>query len=89
VVEDILAAPRRRAILESLADAEGGLVMDDLVRRVVDSEGSAGGEQHERVRANIYDDHLPKLTATGVVTYDSMRDCIELATPAIVDHIED
>jgi hypothetical protein len=89
VVEDILAAPRRRAVLECLADAEDGLVMDELVKRVIDREGSdVEGEKYERVRANIYDDHLPKLTATGVVTYDSMRECVALATPTIIDHID-
>jgi hypothetical protein len=85
VIEDILSVPRRRAMLRCLADAEEGLVVDDLVVCVRDREGDTDGQSHERVRANLYDEQLPKLTATGVVTYDSMRESIELATPAITE----
>lgn len=87
VVEDILSAPRRRTMLECLSAAEGGLTMDDLVVCVRDREGDATAKRR-RIRENLYDEHLPKLTATGVVTYDSMRERVELATPAIVDHID-
>ena len=89
IVEDILAAPRRRVVLRSLVEAEDGLVVDELVAEVSDREGLDRDDgTHSRVRANLYDQHIPKLTATGVVTYDSMRECVELAAPAIVDHIE-
>ncbi len=81
VVEDILASERRRAMLSCLADADGPVVFDDLVGAVRASEGRAepveddgGGE----VRQEIYDRHLPKLTATGVVEYDSMCETVEL-----------
>jgi len=85
VVEDILSVPRRETMLRCLADADGSLVVDDLVACVRDREGDTSGQSHEQVRANLYDKHLPKLTATGVVTYDSMREALELTTPAITE----
>jgi hypothetical protein len=33
----------------------------------------------------LYTEHIPKLTATGVVTYDSMKGAVELAQPGIVE----
>jgi hypothetical protein len=85
VVEDLLSVPRRRTMLRCLADAEGEMLVDDLVACVRDRDGGTDDQPREQVRADLYDEHLPKLTATGVVTYDSMRESVELATPAITD----
>jgi hypothetical protein len=87
IVDDILAAPHRCHMLQCLAAADDGLVMDELVTCVREETG-ADATPRDELRANLYDEHLPKLTATGVVTYDSMRECVELAAPAIVEHIE-
>ena len=84
VIEDILSAPRRRRMLEVLAESEGCMVVDDIAA-AVEADDS---DPRERLRAEIYDEHLPKLTATGVVDYDSMRGCVSLRSPAIVDHID-
>jgi hypothetical protein len=32
---------------------------------------------------------LPELTATGIVDYDSMRGTAELATPTILQYVEE
>lgn len=75
VVEDILASERRRAMLSCLADSEGPVAVDDVVAAVCASEQ---GPDRGRVREEIYERHLPKLTATGVVEYHSMREAVEL-----------
>ncbi len=86
VVDDILAAPQRRAMLECLADAEDGLVMDDLVACVRNRE-TTDDRTRKEVRTALYDNHLPRLTATGLVSYDSMRERVTLTAPAIVDQL--
>lgn len=88
IIEDILSMSRRRAMLQCLADAEGGVVVDDLVACVIERGGGVEDRSHEQVRADLYDRDLPKLMATGVVVYDSMRESIELTTPAIIDDAE-
>jgi len=92
VVGDILSAPRRRTLLRCLADNGGELVVDDVAVALYRREqGAPTGEidagERQRLREEIYEEHLPRLTATDVVEYDSMRECIRLATPAILEHI--
>ena len=88
VVEDILASERRQLLLSCLTE-EGPMTVDDLATEVcageqgVSPDRVAADERH-RVREEIYDRHLPKLTATGVVEYDSMRERVELANEDIL-----
>lgn len=91
VVEDILASERRRAMLSYLADADEPVVFDDLVGAVCASEGRAelvDGTAAAEVRDDIYAEHLPKLTATGIVEYDSMCETVELVDEGIATHLE-
>ena len=90
VVEDILASQRRRAMLSCLADADGPVVVEDLVGAVCAAEGRAtgAGDAGEGVREDVYDRHLPKLTATGVVEYDSMCETVELVDAGLITHLD-
>jgi len=86
VVEDILSSERRRVMLSCLADCDGKMVVDDLAAAVCAAEGRPVDEATRReAREDIYDRHLPKLTATGVVEYDSMREAIELLDEGLAD----
>jgi hypothetical protein len=87
VVDDILAAPRRRALLNCLAANDGELVIDALIECVRDRENTTTATR-QQVRTNLYQDHLPKLTATGIVTYDSMRDGVTLTAPAVLERLD-
>jgi len=83
VIEDILASDRRRRLLTCLAD-DGAMTVDDLAAAVCADEQGVSSDtveasERRRVREELYDRHLPKLTATGVVEYDSMRERVELA----------
>ena len=48
------------------------LLADDRRRRALE-------RLVEEIEAELWDDHVPKLTATGVVEYDSMRAAVSLA----------
>jgi len=92
-VADLLANERRQRLFAVLRDTQGPIAVTDLARRLAELGGSDDGEhgdaaEHgdatddrvESLREEIYQDHLPKLTATEVVTYDSLVGTIELAT---------
>ncbi len=89
VVEDILDSKRRRLMLACLADADGAMVVDDIAAAVCAREGvdSTDHEMQEAVERDIYERHLPKLTATGVVEYDSMLGAVELLDDGLVDRL--
>jgi hypothetical protein len=84
VVADILADERRRVLLSCLA-RRGEMAVDDLAAELLSREDeSVSEENRRRMRAEIYQTHLPKLTATGVVRYDSLRGTVVLARPELV-----
>jgi hypothetical protein len=75
VIEELLAAPRRRVVLRVLVDRGGPVPVDDLARELT---GDAASRAERRAaRTEIYQEHLPKLTATGVVAFDSMLGTVE------------
>jgi hypothetical protein len=83
VVEDLLASSRRRHLLACLDEHGGRMVVADLARAVAAREAgvepaAVDREQCRRVREDIYGRHLPKLTATRVVDFDSMRGAVTL-----------
>ena len=89
VVEDILDSERRRVMLSTLADRGGAMVVDDLAAAVRAAEEGETREVVERdacqeIRTDIYERHLPKLMATGVVEYDSMREAVHLVDDSLV-----
>lgn len=87
VVADVLDSPRRRAVLRALAERGEPVALVDVAAIVGASEdaGDAVDDRSVAVREDIYQRHLPKLTATGVVDYDSMRGTLELADPEVAE----
>jgi hypothetical protein len=90
VVADILSADRRRVMLRVLAEAEESVIVEDLAAAVAAREGetdlgSVDPETRRAVRDGIYDRHLPKLLATGVVEFDSMRCAVRLVDESVLD----
>lgn len=83
VVEELLVDPRRRAMLRSLWAHDGPVPMTQLAARVIARERSVPPdavppEDRKRVRENLYEDHLPKFTATAVLRYNSRQASVEL-----------
>jgi hypothetical protein len=83
VVADLLSSDRRRRLLTCLEDHGGRLPVTDLAAAVAAREAGVESEavdpeRHRTVREEIYERHLPKLTATGVVEFDSMRGTLTL-----------
>jgi hypothetical protein len=93
VVEDILAAERRRTALSILAERDEPVVIDDLAATVLAHERGTEPDAVPRsdrkvARDEFFARHLPKLTATGVVKYDSMVGTLRLADQEqIADHL--
>jgi len=89
VVSDLLADEHRRHALSILAARGEPMVVDDLAAAVLaDDRGvEPDAVPHADRRAladELYTEHLPKLTATGVVAYDSMVGTVELRRPDAV-----
>ncbi|MEF8906628.1 MAG: hypothetical protein V5A13_02095 [Haloarculaceae archaeon] len=90
VVADLLASDRRQRLLDCLEDRGGCLAVTDLAAAVAARETgtdleSVDPERHRAVREEIYERHLPKLTATGVVEFDSMRGTVTLSASGIAE----
>ena len=94
VVADLLDVERRRRALEVLSRQETAMVIDDLAaavraRETETSPDAIESEERQRVRDELFQRHLPKLTATDVVRYDSMLGTVQLAdTESVVDALE-
>ena len=70
------------------------MIVDDLAavvraREIGAAPDAIGKEERERVRDDFFQRHLPKLTATDVVRYNSMLGTVELTSPDSVDQILD
>lgn len=83
-VADLRTSERRRRALDCLAE-RGDIPVSDLARRVVAAErdepaDAVPDEAVDGARRDLFQQHLPKLTATGVVRYDSLVGTVELAT---------
>ena len=90
VVEDLLAETNRRIALSILADADEPIVVESLAAEVVATRdggtpGEVDADERAAMREELYTDHIPKLTATDVVDYDSMVGRVELTRPELVD----
>jgi hypothetical protein len=80
VVDELLASRARRRLLRCLRGAENPVPVDDLAADLAGSEAederSEAGEtavptNRRKTRIDIYQKHLPKLTETGLVAFDS------------------
>ncbi|WP_436932721.1 DUF7344 domain-containing protein [Halosimplex halobium] len=83
-VADLRASERRRRVLAELAE-RGEVPVSDLASHVVAAErdepaDAVPDEAVDGARRDLFQEHLPKLTATGVVRYDSLVGTVELAT---------
>ena len=85
VVADLRSDDRRQCALARLDDAEGPLPITDLARQLAATEREEAVDDVPTdavgtVRRDLFETHLPKLTATEVVEYDSQVGTVELAT---------
>jgi len=83
VVEDILSDDDRRRALAILAARDEPMVVEDLAAAVVAAredcpQSAVTTADREAMTEALFTDHIPKLTATGVVAYDSMLGAVEL-----------
>ncbi|WP_246985400.1 DUF7344 domain-containing protein [Halorientalis marina] len=69
VVADLFAAPTRERILCRLRRADGPVLLCDIVAELA----ASSAETRREVRMTLFQEHLPKLTATGAVEFDSAR----------------
>jgi len=93
IVEDLVGDPRRRILLDHLAERDEPVALTDLAAAVRASEdGCAPADvPAERRRATLegmLETDLPKLTATGVVEYDSMRGTVTLQAEAVAEQMD-
>jgi hypothetical protein len=90
VVDDLLSAEHRRLALSILADRGEPMVVESLAAAVVAArddcpESVVSDVERESMAEELYTEHIPKLTATGVVTYNSMKGAVELARPGLIE----
>jgi len=88
VVEDLLSADSRRQALSILAARDGPVVVEELARDIVaDRTGRPASAVSEADRdamvEELFTEHIPKLTATEVIRYDSMLGAVELVRPEL------
>lgn len=88
-VFEILAEERRRYLIESLAEHGYSLTLADLADEVASREHDAHiteipEEAVLRTYLTLYHQHVPKLAAADVVTYDQNRDMVARAENATV-----
>lgn len=90
VCEDLLASSHRYQLLIVLDERGGSGIVTDLAREICARERDTspdqlGAEEIAAIEREIYDEHLPKLTATGIASYDSRLDKITLDRPSVLD----
>lgn len=89
VVADLLDHPRRRHALSVLDERGEPMCLEDLAVVIRAREDDRDPEDIDEttardVRDELFERHLPKLTATDVVSYDSKMGTVELTRPAVV-----
>lgn len=85
VIEDLLDSPRRRQLLACLTERDEPVAVDDLAEVLLDADRESSepvsAADRRGARAEIYQDVLPKLTATDVVRFDSRLGTVEFTGP--------
>ncbi|MEF8900723.1 MAG: hypothetical protein V5A25_05830 [Halovenus sp.] len=80
VWEEVMDSDRRRSLLAHLAAEEDPVAVTDLAAVIArGEEGVANSDSIRAIRTDLFQRHLPKLNATGVVRYDSKLGTVELA----------
>jgi hypothetical protein len=85
VVADLLAEDRCRHVLAALYAADGPVTVCDLARAVLAREHGVDPDAVDEaeaaaVRENLFQEHLPRLTPTGLVEYDSLLGSVSVGT---------
>ncbi len=88
VIENLLSSSRRRHLLAALVEAGEPMPLDDLAGEIRARERQSALEavtaaERRALRRDLLETDLPKLTATGVVGYDSMLATVEIEAPEI------
>jgi len=80
---ELLAAPRRRAILRILVGWNGEGTFGDLTNEIATGEHGADSDAGMRksVYVSLYQTHVPRLAEAGVLTYDTERKTVTLTGP--------
>ena len=83
VVDDLLSDDTRRRALSILADRDEPVVVADLAAAVLAAErdiepAAVSDTDRDELTEELFTEHLPKLTATDIVSYDSMVGTVEL-----------
>ncbi|MFC6973622.1 hypothetical protein ACFQL1_01415 [Halomicroarcula sp. GCM10025709] len=89
VVEELWADEHCRRALEVLRDRERPVIVADLAAAVLAAErdgapATVDDEAVQALRTELYERHIPKLTATGIVAYDSLKGTVELRRPDVL-----
>ena len=80
VIEDLLADERCRTLLEHLHEAGRPVPVGDLAALLADGDDATASRAERRAaRTEIYQDCLPRLTATGAVRFDSLLGTVAFA----------
>ncbi|MFC7154393.1 hypothetical protein ACFQPA_02850 [Halomarina halobia] len=87
VVDDLLAAPRRRRLLGLLYRRDEPTALATLAAHIAAAEAGVPvedvrPEDRRAVWWALHEEDLPKLLATDVVAYDSTRDALSLSRAA-------
>ncbi|MFB6308155.1 MAG: hypothetical protein ABEH35_02400 [Haloarculaceae archaeon] len=93
VVADLLAEPRRRLLIAVLAEHDGSVTLEAAAGIVAARERGVAPEAVDEtarrtVRDELFREHLPKLTATATVEYDSMCGTVELRRPELAEQLD-
>jgi len=79
---EVLDSDRRRALLAHLAASEEPVALTDLAAEIARAEDDVPStERVRRIRTDLFQTHLPKLNATGIVRYDSKLGTVDLVAP--------
>lgn len=86
-VFDALSSPRRRYLLYYLRRVGGNADIDEIARQVAAWENGVAIEdverqQRKRVYVSLYQTHVPKLAAAGVIEYDADAGTVALGRRA-------
>lgn len=95
VLDDVIGSPRRRRLLAAALSSEEPVPVVVLARRVVAAErgvdpAAVDPDEVEAAKAAIYEEHLPKLTALRILSFDSQVAGVTPAenAPAVRDRLD-
>ncbi|MFP8889030.1 hypothetical protein ACLI4U_04580 [Natrialbaceae archaeon A-CW2] len=84
-VFSVLAAQRRRLLLEVLVEYEREMTLPDAAEEVAQRETGRSitdlsAQQVSDIYISLYHDHLPRLVSAGLLEYEQENDLVALAT---------